>query len=77
LYRHFAVIPWFSSGGVIDHQLSVFLQRQDHRNLKARAENRCNSIDLLLNECFAQLFSLAHTQNLEALPMKIRPQSCM
>ncbi|MFA4901548.1 MAG: hypothetical protein WC600_02265 [Desulfobaccales bacterium] len=36
-------------------------------NMKARAENRCNSIDLFLNESIAQLFSLAHTQILEQL----------
>ena len=27
-------------------------------NMKTRAENRCNSIDLLLNERLAQLFRL-------------------
>ena len=36
-------------------------------NMKTRAENRCNSIDLFLNERIAQLTSLANTQTLEQL----------
>jgi hypothetical protein len=46
-------------------------------NMKTRAENRCNSINLLPHERLAQLFRLAHTQILEQLPMKIRRQSLM
>ena len=43
--------------------------------MKTRPENGCNSIDLLLTERFSQLFSLALTQTLIPLPMKIRWQS--
>ncbi len=45
--------------------------------MKTRPENRCHSIDLLLNERLAQLFRLVHTQTPEQLPMKIRRQSRM
>jgi hypothetical protein len=46
-------------------------------NLKTRTENRCNSIDLLLNERPAQFFSLAHTQNLEQSQINIPRQNCV
>ena len=46
-------------------------------NMKTRAENRCNSIDLLSNERLARLFRLANAQIPERLPMKIRRQTRM
>ena len=36
--------------------------------MKTRAENRCHSIDLLLNERLAQLFRLAQAKTPEQLP---------
>ena len=60
-----------------EKQFSVSYTAKIMDNMKTRAENRCNSIDLLLNERLAQLFRLAHAQILEQLPMKIRRQSRM
>ena len=65
----FAMIPWFILGGVIYqviyHQFSVSYNARIMDKMKTRAENRCNSIDLFLNERIAQLFSPAPTQILE------------
>ncbi len=47
---------------MIYQQFSVSYTAKIMDNIKTRAENRCNSIDLLRNERIAQLFSLAHTQ---------------
>ena len=63
----FSVIPLFILGGVIYHQFSVSYTAKIMDNMKTRAENRCNSIDLFLNERLAQLTSLANTQSLEQL----------
>jgi two-component system NtrC family sensor kinase len=63
----FSVIPLFILGGVIYHQFSVTYTGKIMDNMKTRAENRCNSIDLFLNERLAQLTSLANTQSLEQL----------
>lgn len=63
----FSVIPLFILGGVIYHQFSVSYTAKIMDNMKTRAENRCNSIDLFLNERISQLTSLANTQSLEQL----------
>jgi two-component system, NtrC family, sensor kinase len=63
----FSVIPLLILGGVIYHQFSVSYTAKIMDNMRTRAENRCNSIDLFLNERIAQLTSLAHTQTLEQL----------
>ena len=63
----FAVIPLFILGGGIYHQFFISYSAKIKDNIMIRAENRYNSIDLLLNERLAQLFSLAHTQTLEQL----------
>ena len=63
----FSVIPLVILGGVIYHQFSVSYSAKVMDNMKTRAENRCNSIDLFLNERVAQLYSLAHTQTLQQL----------
>jgi two-component system NtrC family sensor kinase len=63
----FSVIPLFILGGVIYHQFSSAYTAKIMDNMKTRAENRCNSIDLFLNERIAQLYSLANTQTLEQL----------
>ncbi len=63
----FSVIPLFILGGAIYHQFSVSYTAKIMDNMKTRAENRCNSIDLFLNERIAQLTSLANTQTLEQL----------
>jgi two-component system NtrC family sensor kinase len=63
----FSVIPLFILGGVIYHQFSVSYTAKIMDHMKTRAENRCNSIDLFLNERIAQLYSVAHTQTLQQL----------
>jgi len=63
----FSVIPLFILGGAIYHQFSVSYTAKIMDNMKTRAENRCNSIDLFLNERISQLTSLANTQTLEQL----------
>ncbi len=63
----FSVIPLFILGGAIYHEFSVSYTAEIMDNMKTRAENRCNSIDLFLNERIAQLTSLANTQTLEQL----------
>jgi two-component system NtrC family sensor kinase len=63
----FSVIPLFILGGAIYHQFSVSYTAKIMDNMRTRAENRCNSIDLFLNERIAQLTSLANTQTLEQL----------
>jgi two-component system NtrC family sensor kinase len=63
----FSVIPLFILGGVIYHQFSSAYTAKIMDNMRTRAENRCNSVDLFLNERIAQLYSLANTQTLEQL----------
>ena len=63
----FSVIPLFFLGGAIYHQFSVSYTAKIMDNMKTRAENRCNSIDLFLNERIAQLTGLANTQSLQQL----------
>ncbi len=63
----FSVVPLFILGGVIYHQFSVSYTAKIMDSMKTRAENRCNSIDLFLNERIAQLTSLANTQSLQQL----------
>lgn len=63
----FSVIPLFILGGVIYHQFSVSYTAKVMDSMKTRAENRCNSIDLFLNERISQLTSLANTQSLQQL----------
>jgi two-component system NtrC family sensor kinase len=63
----FSVIPLVILGGVIYHQFSVSYTAKIMENMKTRAENRCNSVDLFLEERIAQLTSVANTQSLEQL----------
>jgi two-component system NtrC family sensor kinase len=63
----FSILPLFILGGVIYHQFSVSYTAKIMDSMKTRAENRCNSIDLFLNERISQLTSLANTQTLEQL----------
>jgi len=63
----FSVFPLLILGGVIYHQFSVSYTAKVMDSMKTRAENRCNSIDLFLNERIAQLTSLANTQSLGQL----------
>jgi two-component system NtrC family sensor kinase len=63
----FSVIPLVILGGVIYHQFSVSYTAKIMENMKTRAENRCNSVDLFLEERIAQLTSVANTQSLDQL----------
>jgi two-component system NtrC family sensor kinase len=63
----FSVIPLVILGGVIYHQFSVSYTAKIMDNMKTRVENRCNSVDLFLEERIAQLTSVANTQSLEQL----------
>jgi two-component system NtrC family sensor kinase len=63
----FSVIPLIILGGVIYHEFSVSYTAKITENIKTRAENRCNSVDLFLDERVSQLTGLANTQSLQLL----------